>query len=481
MEDKLRLKKGSSIECDIDSLAFGGQGVARADDFVVFVRHAIPGQRVQARITKKKQRYAQARIVEIIRESPFAVEPRCRHFGHCGGCLLQHLDYERQIRAKGEQVDEIVRRLAGLQPHVLLTLPSPQIYSYRNKMEFSFSQHRWLTPEEIHSGVRFAQAPYLGLHAGGFYDKVIDLTECHLIDPVAMRVLDTVRQIARDSALPAYSSIDHQGFWRFLVVRCTRTHELMVNVVTFDYIRPLAEQMRDRLMRDCPQITSLLNGVTRSRSSVAFCEEEHLLAGRPTITEQIGPYSFSLSSTSFLQTNSAQAKQLYDVVLDYAELGGDEILYDLYCGAGTISIYLSSHVARVVGFESVASAVLNARENCQLNAINNCEFVLGDLKDELRQTRALIDRFGRPDVVIIDPPRGGMHPKTVRDVLELQPKRIVHVSCNPTTLARELKVLSESYDVTKVQPVDMFPHTAHIEAVAQLMRRDHGSASVAIP
>ncbi|MBN1560948.1 23S rRNA (uracil(1939)-C(5))-methyltransferase RlmD [candidate division KSB1 bacterium] len=480
MQKNVTIAKGQLVECVIESLAFGGQGVARINDFVIFVDNAIPGQRVQAVITRKKQRYAIARVASIISESPFTIKPSCIHFGSCGGCLLQNLQYEQQIRAKGAQVEEILRRLGGL-PHleIAATLPSERVYHYRNKMEFSFSRHRWLTPEEISSGAHYDDAPYLGLHARGFYDKVIDLSECHLIDPIAIKILHIVRQTARDSGLPAYSTAEHDGFWRYLIVRRAQTKDLMVNVVTSEFRAEIADELRRRLM-DCPQITSLLNGVTRSRSSVAFCEEEHLLAGRATMSEQIGSYFFTLSANSFFQTNTLQARKLYDIVLEYAELDGDEIVYDLYCGTGTISIYLSGHVARVVGFEAVESAVINARENCRSNGIDNCAFVLGDLKDELAQTHKVTEQFGRPDIVILDPPRGGMHPKTVRDVLALQPKRIVHVSCNPTTMARELSVLGESYDVTRVQPVDMFPHTAHIEAVAQLIRREHISASAAL-
>jgi len=467
------IKKGQQLELEIESLAFGGQGVARVAEFVVFVNNAIPGQIVNALVIKKKKSFAEARMLSVLQESPFAVAPRCAHFGSCGGCRLQNLDYTEQVSAKGDQVGDVLRRLGGLENFDLFpTMPSTNSYYYRNKMEFSFSRNRWLTPAEIKSDETFEkQSHYLGFHAKGFYDKVIDLNECHLIHPVAVDILRVVRQIARDSGFPVYSTADHKGFWRFLIVRCTQTDDLMVNVVTSEYNQKIADLLQKEVMNAFPQITSLINGVTSSKSSVAFCEHENLLAGKSTITEKLGSYLFTISANSFFQTNTVQAKQLYDIVLEYAEFKGDELVYDLYCGAGTISIYMSSYVDRVIGFESVESAIINARENCQLDAIDNCEFVLADLKDELNLTKEVVARFGQPDVIVLDPPRGGMHPKTVQAVLGLNPKKIVHVSCNPTTMARELQVLCEAgYVLTKVQPVDMFPHTAHVEVVAQLTR-----------
>ncbi len=475
MNEQSVIKKRQQLELNIESLAFGGQGVARLNDFVIFVNGAIPGQKVLALITRKKKSFAEARVLNVVRESPLAVEPRCQHFGSCGGCRLQNLDYAEQVKAKGDQVKDILKRIGGLDDFELLpTLGTDDPFYYRNKMEFSFSRDRWLSRAEIESGESFEKkSHYLGFHAKGFFDKVIDLEECHLVDPIATDILKVVREIACASNLPVYSTRDHQGFWRFLIIRPTAvTGDLMVNVVTSEYDADIAARLKERLMCAFPQITSLINGVTQSKASVAFCEEEVLLAGQPTITEKLGDYSFTISANSFFQTNSLQAKKLYDIALDYAEFKGDEVVYDLYCGAGTISIYISRYVDRVVGIESVESAVINARDNCRLNDVDNCEFVLGDLKDELNQTGEIIKKYGQPDVIILDPPRGGMHPKTVQAVLALKPKKIVHVSCNPTTLARELaEFCATDYKLTKVHPVDMFPHTAHVEVVAQLFRK----------
>ncbi len=467
------MKKGFEFEATVESLAYGGQGICRVNDFVVFVRGAFSGQTVKARIVKKKSSFAEARLLNVVSESPFAVTPRCLHFGSCGGCLFQHLEYQKQCEEKYHQVNDLLQRVGGMQGFEMLpTIPAQNIYNYRNKIEFSFSRERWLSSEEIASNHSFEKnGLFLGFHAKGFYNKVLDVRECHLTDPIAAKILHKVREIARNSGLPVYSTEGHQGFWRFLIVRPSfNTNDLMVNVITLEYNENIAAELTQTLIADFPQITSLINGITKSKSSVAFIENEILLYGNPIIEERLGPYRFNISANSFFQTNTKQAKVLYDVALDFAEFKGDELVYDLYCGAGSISIYINEHVNKVIGFESVDSAVQNARENCQLNNVTNCEFVLGDLKTTLNDTQQILQTYGQPDVIILDPPRGGMHPKTVEAVLNLNPERIVHVSCNPATMARELQVLCENYKLTKVQPVDMFPHTAHIEVVAQLVR-----------
>jgi 23S rRNA (uracil1939-C5)-methyltransferase len=471
----MAVTKREEIQVRIDSLAYGGQGVARIDDFVVFVQGALPGQKVRALVTKVKKSYAEARALQVLEESPYHVEPRCRHFGECGGCLLQNLDYVKQTEFKGLQVKELLERIGGFTQFELLpTLPSDAIYFYRNKMEFSFARDRWLSSSEIASDVSLErQGCFLGLHARGFYDKVVDLQECHLINPISAKIVDLVRETAMKSGLPVHSTVDHVGFWRFLVVRCSAfTENMMVNVITSEFKPDIAAALREELTARFPAITSLYNGVTRSKAGVAFCEEEHLLAGDDTILEKIGDFNFRLSPNSFFQTNSRQVKRLYDVILQLAEFQGDETVHDLYCGAGAISIYISPSVRRVVGFESVNAAVVNARENCADNRVENCEFVLGDLKDKLTKTDEVVQEFGRPDVIILDPPRGGLHPQTVQAVLALAPQKIIHVSCNPATLARELyEFCREDYVLRRVQPVDMFPHTAHVEVVAQLIRK----------
>ena len=302
MQDAPSIKKGHAIELMIDSLAYGGQGVARVDDFVVFVNGAIPGQRVNARIIKKKKSYAEARVLDIIEESPVAVAPRCRHFGSCGGCRLQNLAYNEQIIAKCDQVKDLLERIGRLRDFEMLpTLPAEDTYYYRNKMEFSFSRNRWLTPEEIASDEQFEQkSHYLGFHAKGFFDKVIDLKECHLVVPIAADILATVRDVSISSGLPVYSTADHKGFWRFLIIRPSAlTDDLMVNVVTSQFDKDIAETLKKQLLHRFPQITSLINGTTSSKAGVAFCEKEHVLMGKSYITEQLGRFSFRISPICF--------------------------------------------------------------------------------------------------------------------------------------------------------------------------------------
>ena len=468
------LKKGQELQLVIEKLAFGGKGIARYGDFVVFVNQTIPGQTVQARIIKKKKKHAEARLLQVIEQSPLYTNPPCSHFGACGGCVTQHLLYDEQLKAKEEQATDSLKRLGGLSGfEIKPALPSPHIYHYRNKMEYSFSRQRWLTLEEIESDeVLDREGLFIGMHARGFFDKVVDIYNCHLMDPIANDILNTVRSFSKAKNLPSYSTYDHDGFWRFLIIRlCKNTKDLMVNLVTSEYNKDIANEFKQVMMTKFPQITSLLFSISTSKASVAYSEKEYLLAGEKSITEKLGHYSFDISSNSFFQTNTKGAEQLFDVVNEFADFTGSENVYDLYCGAGAISLYISDHVRNVVGFEAVPSAIEDAHRNAERNGVTNCQFELCDLKDSLYDTEQVLSKYGTPDMMIIDPPRGGMHPKTVKAILNLKPERIVHVSCNPTTLARDLKELCEQdYELTKVQAVDMFPHTAHIEVVAQLIR-----------
>ena len=469
-------KKGEIVDLVVQSLAFGARGLARLDDMVFFVEGGIPGQKVRARIVSKKRSYYETRVQEVLEESPYWAEPRCRHYKSCGGCSLQHLQYEMQCSEKQSQVIDALQRLGGFkEPPMVPILSAPASYYYRNKMEFSFSRERWLTRDEIDSDESFDRSGlYAGMHAKGFFDKVVDLKECHLIDPVAVSILDAVRELARNSGLPVYSTRDHQGFWRFLIVRRgINTGHLMVNVVAREYNKAIAGELKQLLLDRFPEITTLIYSTTSSKASVAFSEKEYVLHGTGTIVEKLGDYEFEISGNSFFQTNTKQAERLYDTVVEMAEFRGDENVYDLYCGAGSISIYISRLVKKVTGFESVESAVIDAYKNCSHNSINNCDFILGDLKDRITDTQSIVGTHGAPDVMVIDPPRGGMHPNTVRAVLDMAPTKIVHVSCNPATLARDLALLCENdYDLVAVKPVDMFPHTAHIEVVAKLVKRN---------
>jgi 23S rRNA (uracil1939-C5)-methyltransferase len=339
-------------------------------------------------------------------------------------------------------------------------------------MEFSFSDTRWLTPDELKSSKIYPnQNIFLGLHAKGFYDKIVDIQECHLMDNI-YPIIAAVRQMAKKSKLPAYNNRTHTGLFRFLVIRKSEHFdELMVNLVVRDYDASLFELYKTEMLK-YPQITSLVANTTASKANVAFGEKEYLISGNATIKDKIGSLIFEISSGSFFQTNTQQAEHLYNIVLEYASLTGKEIVYDFYSGAGTISLFISHLAKQVIGFESVADAVDDANRNKQRNNIENCTFVHGDLLQLIKDVKSITLKYGIPDVIITDPPRAGMHPKTLQSILLLNPKRIVHVSCNPATLARDVAILCEKeYKLSKIKPVDMFPHTAHIEVVALLEKK----------
>ncbi|MGH7494996.1 MAG: 23S rRNA (uracil(1939)-C(5))-methyltransferase RlmD [bacterium] len=473
----ITLKKGSELELEIETLAFGAKGLARLNGFVIFVERSLPGQRLRVQITKKKGGYAEARPLEILRESQDYVAPRCRHFADCGGCLVQNLGYEAQLAAKQRQVAEVLQHLGGMaQPPVLPIVGSPEQFFYRNKMEFSFARQRWLTRAEIASGVAAAQRDFsLGLHARNCYDKTLMIEECLLLSERSNEVLTFVREAARSHPLPPYTTRDHTGFWRFLVLReGKRTGDFMVNVVTHDVPdgRQAVAELSRALVQQFSFITTIVHNLNRSKAQVAIGEQEFVLHGPGILRDRIGAFEFNISANSFFQTNTLGAEKLYSVAADFAQLTGKEIVYDLYSGAGTISIFVSKQARLVVGFEIVPEAIRDASVNCTINNVTNCHFIEGDLKDELAHVPVLKSRWGQPAVVIADPPRAGMHPRVIQKVFELAPQRIVYVSCNPSTFARDVKEMcSRNYLLEKVQPVDMFPHTAHCEMVGLLMRQ----------
>jgi len=469
------LKKGDEINLEIESLAFGGRGVARVNGLVVFVEDALPGQQVTARIIRKRKGYVEARLLTVLKESAEAVLPRCPYFGECGGCLFQHLDYRAQLKYKRQQVIESLEHIGGFEkPPVLDTLPSPRQFYYRNKMEYSFGDQRWLYKDEIASGSISRPKNFaLGLHARGRFDKILDIDECYLQSSRGVEILNATRQMVLESGMPPYSTHTHSGFWRHLVIREGKhTGEMMINLVTadandgYDKVDEIAALLRDKF----PDITTIVHSVNRRKAQVAVGDEVRILFGLGTIKERIGRRLFQISANSFFQTNSDGAQLLYDKVLELADFKGTETVYDLYCGAGTIALYISDHVKRVVGFEVVEEALNDAKRNGELNGMENCFFVPGDLKDTLSTDAQ--QKWGRPDTMIIDPPRAGMHTQVLQQAVELHPQKIVYVSCNPTTFARDAKELCRSnYELKVVQPVDMFPMTGHIEVVGLLTLR----------
>jgi len=467
------LKRGDEIEAVIEDLAVGGNSVARAEGLVLFVRGGVPGDRVKLRVRLMKKKFAEADLVGVVLPSPHRTAPRCVHFGTCGGCTWQHIDYAAQLEFKRRHVADALARLGGFSG---LDVPPPigadEPYYYRNKMEFSFGP-MWRTQEEMAAAGEDAgpPPPALGLHIPGRFDRVLDLRECHLQSLTSARLVNFVRAWAREGAIPVYSTFTQEGYLRNLVIReARRTGERMVNLVTADDRPGVMQELTRNLLAEFPGVTTVVNNITSRRSQVAVGERERVYHGTGRITERIGERSYSISANSFFQTNTLQAERLYDTALRFAALRAADTVYDLYSGTGTIALHVSSHAARVIGIESVADAVADARRNAAENGVTNCAFLEGDLNATLAGREA--PHIDPPDVVIVDPPRAGLHANVARKIAALGPRTVVYVSCNPATQARDLKIICDSgkYVIAAVQPVDMFPHTYHVENVVGLAK-----------
>jgi 23S rRNA (uracil1939-C5)-methyltransferase len=472
---RLALSKGAEMDLVIEKLAFGGRALGRVDGLVVFVEHAVPGQKVRVRITRKKAQFAEARVVKVLAQSPAYVPPFCPHFGFCGGCQWQDLAYEEQLHWKGVQVKECLQHLAGLNPGVILPpVASPALTYYRNKMEFTFAPRPWLPAAEFVPGEPPAGGGLaLGLHVRGGFDRVFDLTDCYLQSPQTPTLVQEVRHWCRQSNLPAYTTRTHRGFWRFLVLReGKRTSQTLAHLITSGQGDPAAvDSLGAFLSARFPSLTTLVHSRSETKAQVAVGESSRTLWGPGYIEEELCGLRFRISAHSFFQTNPGAAEALYGAISRLGEFTGGETVWDLYCGAGSIALSLASQVRRVVGFELVQEAVDDAYLNCRLNGVDNCQFLAGDLKERIQEALGAPQHYPRPEVVITDPPRAGMHPQVVRALQELAPRRILAVSCNPATLARDLSLLQDQYDIVALQPFDLFPHTAHIECVARLERR----------
>ena len=464
------LSRGDILELDVESAAYKGVSVARRNGLVILVRNGVPGDRVRARVVKKKRKHAEAVVEEVLKLSPSRVAPACRYFGTCGGCSCQNVDYRSQLSFKQAQVAETLEHLGGITGvDVKSTLPSPNVFYYRNKMEFTFGPNRWLMPEEIRSGAPLRKGFALGLHIPKRHDKILDLEVCFLQSPMSVQVVNRVRRLAEEQGWQAYSTYSGEGYLRNLVIRTgSNTGDFMVNLVTRRQRPERMELLRAELLREFPQITTIVNSINETLSPVASGEEEVVYHGDGVIRERIDDLEFRIAPTTFFQPNTFQARNLFDVVRRQAGLTGHEIVYDLYSGIGTIALFLARNCRKVVGIDNHATAIAAARANALANGIRNCTFVLMDASKALN--RNLVLRQGRPEVLVVDPPRAGMHKNTCLSILRLAPERIVYVSCNPATQARDLKILAQRYRVVSVRPVDMFPQTYHIENVACLER-----------
>jgi 23S rRNA (uracil1939-C5)-methyltransferase len=485
------VERGQEITLEVQDAVFEGKGIARCEGFVVFVNHTVPGDIVAARILKKKKNYAEARMVRLERPSPLRVEPRCKYFGVCGGCTWQHAGYKAQLRFKQQHVVDSFERIGGfadLDVHPIIG--SDDIFFYRSKMEYSFSERQWKsTPPEIvenENDDEIQRSPsdapaeggrhpvFLGLHVPQRYDKVLDIDECYLQSPLSNRILNFTRRFARQNGLRVYDSRTETGYLRFLVIRESKsTGEVMANLVTYRKDEEIMGRFTDQLRIECPEISTVVNTINSRKAQVAFGETEDVYYGDGFIREKLGGAGLIVSANSFFQTNVAQAARLYGVARDFGEFKPTDVVFDLYSGTGSIAIFLSDAVKEIVGIEAVESAVRDAERNVRENGIANCSFVLGDLKDRLSKDTDWMSSRPKPNALVIDPPRSGMHPKVVDEIVALAPERIVYVSCNPSTQARDVRALcSERYRLSKLQPVDMFPHTYHVENVALLLRRD---------
>ncbi len=455
---------------EITSVAAEGNSLARVDDLVVFIPYGAPGDVADVKLDRKKHSYAEGHIVDIKRPSPDRVQPVCEHFGICGGCRWQHLPYDKQLYWKHRQVTDALTRIAKVDlPEIKPTLGSESIYSYRNKMEYTFSNKKWLTYEQLNSGEDFPCRDAAGFHIPGAFDKVLDINCCHLQDDLGNRIRNFVKKFAIEKGLSFYDIRNNTGLLRTMMIRLLTTGESMV-VMSFGEDNPDAiKQVLDAIRSEFPSLTSLMY-VINLKVNDSIADQEILLhSGREYIEEDMDGLRFRIGPKSFYQTNSRQAHKLYCVARDLANLSGSELVYDLYTGTGTIANFVAGNARKVIGIEYVEDAIKDARINSAVNGINNTEFYAGDMKDVL--TDDFISQHGYPDVMIVDPPRAGMHQDVVNVILNAQPRVIVYVSCNPATQARDLALLDCKYRVVEVQPVDMFPHTHHVENVVKLSLR----------
>ncbi|WP_277464797.1 23S rRNA (uracil(1939)-C(5))-methyltransferase RlmD [Parabacteroides sp. PF5-6] len=455
---------------EITDIAAEGKAIAKVDEKVVFVPFVAPGDVVDIQITRKKNKYAEGRAVFFHTYSEQRSEPFCEHFGTCGGCKWQHIPYEEQIRHKHKQVIDNLTRIGKIEAEeVFPILGSERTTFYRNKLEYTFSNKRWLTEEQIKSGESFAMDG-LGFHIPGMFDKVLDIRKCWLQDDISNRIRLAVREYCLShEGYPFFDLRNQEGLMRTLMIRTTSTGDLMVVVVFFYEDRERCEALLSYLVEQFPEITSLQYVINGKANDTITDQDVIVFHGKDHIIEQMEGLSFKIGPKSFYQTNSEQAYTLYKVAREFAGLTGDELVYDLYTGTGTIANFVSRQARKVIGIEYVPEAIEDAKVNSAYNKIENTLFFAGDMKDILNED--FITEHGRPDVIITDPPRAGMHDDVIKTILFAAPERIVYVSCNPATQARDLQLLNDLYAVKKVQPVDMFPHTHHVENVVLLEKR----------
>ncbi|HEY5407839.1 MAG TPA: 23S rRNA (uracil(1939)-C(5))-methyltransferase RlmD [Ginsengibacter sp.] len=464
----MKRKKFILENLPVTGYAAEGKALGRIEGKVIFVEGAVPGDTVDLLITRNKKDWAEGKTIKIKELSKERVEPFCIHFGICGGCKWQMLPYNKQLEYKQQEAADAFKRIGKLNDiNMLPIIGSEKTIHYRNKLEFTFSNKKFLTPkelEELQDGSWPGGA--LGYHVPRLYDKIIDITECWLMDDVNNTIRNSLRDFSIANDYSYYDIKEHKGWLRNIIIRYCTTGELMVNLVFGYDDKPEREKVCKHLLEKVPFITTLLYTINSKWNDTIYDIETKIVSGKGYIIEKLGGFNFKISPKSFFQTNTKQAERLYSIVKDFAALNGNEIVYDLYCGTGSIGIFLSSSAKKIIGVDVIEDAIKDAKENAALNNINHSSFFCGDVIEICND--AFFIEHGRPDVIIVDPPRAGLHAKLVQKLLEIAPEKIVYVSCNVATQARDLQLLSEKFSVGKLQPVDMFPHTHHIECVAEL-------------
>ncbi|MCX7878836.1 MAG: 23S rRNA (uracil(1939)-C(5))-methyltransferase RlmD [Ignavibacteria bacterium] len=461
-------QKGMEYELLIEDISTESFGIAKHNNFVVLVPYTVPGDRIKAIIRKVKKNYAIAEISDILENSPLRVDPECRHFTMCNGCKLQNMNYQAQLNIKRNIVKNTLERIGGfVNINVEEILSSEKIFYYRNKLEYSFSSERWLLPEEI--GKENLNKDFsLGYRIPGFHEKVIDIENCLLQSEISNRILNLTRDFFIKSNIKPYSTFKSNGSLRYLVIRQSAyTSEIMVNIITRDYIENVIKEYADELKKNIKEVTTLIHSVSVTKAQVADAKNYRVIYGKGYITEKLGKYKFKILPTTFFQTNSYQAEKLFNTVIKIGEFTNEETVLDLYCGCGAISFFVSDYVRSVTGVEQNEEAVKSACSNAEINRISNCSFVESDVNLFLKNLLHS-EKRSQYNCIIVDPPRSGLHPEVVKNILWLQPEKIIYVSCNPSTQARDLKILSQKYNIKTVIPVDMFPQTMHVENIVKL-------------
>ena len=458
---------------NVEVLDAGAKGVSVAkapEGQVIFLPNVVPGDVVDVQTLKKRKAYFEGKAIKIHKYSEHRTEPECQHFGVCGGCKWQNMKYSQQLFYKNQEVFNNLKRIGKIElPEFEAILGSEKQFFYRNKMEFGFSDSRWMTNEEIESGKEFDNKNALGFHIPRMWDKILDIEKCHLQEDPSNAIRNEVRSFANANNMTFFNPRNHEGLLRTLMIRTASTGEIMVLIQFFEDDKANRDLLMNHLAETFPTITSLLYVINSKPNDTIYDQDIKLFKGREYILEEMEGLHFSINAKSFYQTNSDQAYELYKITRDFAGLTGNELVYDLYTGTGTIAQFVSKNAKKVIGVEAVPEAILDAKANAERNNITNCEFYVGDMKNVFNDD--FIAQHGQPDVIITDPPRDGMHKDVVAQILKIAPEKVVYVSCNSATQARDLALMDEQYKVTRVRPVDMFPQTHHVENVVLLERR----------